>query len=297
LGIKVSNRHRASGDAMATTELFKMILENDTDNHLKSMLKKGSRESYLPMHLNTSEIENMPNTPGVYYFHDVNGKIIYVGKAKRLQKRVISHFSNNAVTGRKQELLRTITKISYRECGNELMAHVYESMEIKKLWPKFNRSQKKFDQRFGICSFLDQRGIQRLAIVKKKKNIQLHVAFPFQIDGLRTLNRIVREHELCPKMCFLQDEKIACVGIEEKYCSGICSDKISTQAYNKKVEKAIKELTSTEPSIIIFGEGRNVEEYSCVMIGKKDFLATGFISKKTRKQSPKKLAYSISELK
>jgi DNA polymerase-3 subunit epsilon len=290
LGIKVSNRHRASGDAMATTELFKMLLEHDNENHLKVMLKKGSRESYLPMHLNTAEIECMPNTPGIYYFHDVKGKIVYVGKAKRLQKRVISHFSNNAVSGRKQEMLRVVTKISYRECGNELMATVYESMEIKRLWPKFNRSQKKFEQRFGICSFIDQRGINRLAIVKKKKNIQLHIAFPMKIDGMRILNRLAREHGLCPKMCFIQDEKTSCVGIDEKFCSGICEEKTSPGVYNKKVEKAIKELTSSEPSIIIFGEGRNEDEYSCVMIGKKDFLATGFISKKTRKQTPKRLA-------
>ena len=59
--------------------------------------------------------------------------------------------------------------------------------------------------------------------------------------------------------------------------------------YNKKVSKAIQHLTSSEPSIIIFGQGRNEEEYSCVMIGKKDLCATGFIAKKTRKQPPKKL--------
>ena len=289
LGIKVSNRHRASGDANATTKLFKLLLENDKENHLQGMLKKGSRESYLPMHLNTAEIESMPNTPGIYYFHDVKGKIVYVGKAKRLQKRVISHFSNNSVSGRKQELLRVVTKISYRECGNELMANVYESMEIKRLWPRFNRSQKKFEQRYGVCSFIDQRGINRLAIVKKKKNIQVHTSFPLQIDGIRILNRLVREFKLCPKMCFLQEESIECVGLEEKFCCGICKTINDPHLYNKKVSKAIQHLTSSEPSIIIFGQGRNEEEYSCVMIGKKDLCATGFIAKKTRKQPPKKL--------
>jgi DNA polymerase-3 subunit epsilon len=289
LGIQVSNRHRASGDANATTKLFMLLLENDKENHLQGMLKKGSRESYLPMHLNTAEIESMPNTPGIYYFHDVKGKIVYVGKAKRLQKRVISHFSNNSVSGRKQELLRVVTKISYRECGNELMANIYESMEIKRLWPRFNRSQKKFEQRYGVCSFTDQRGINRLAIVKKKKNIQVHTSFPLQIDGIRILNRLVREFKLCPKMCFLQEDSIECVGLEEKFCCGICKTINDPRLYNKKVSKAIQHLTSSEPSIIIFGQGRNEEEYSCVMIGKKDLCATGFIAKKTRKQPPKKL--------
>jgi DNA polymerase-3 subunit epsilon len=266
-----------------------LLLENDKENHLQGMLIKGSRESYLPMHLNTAEIESMPNTPGIYYFHDVKGKIVYVGKAKRLQKRVISHFSNNSVSGRKQELLRVVTKISYRECGNELMANVYESMEIKRLWPRFNRSQKKFEQRYGVCSFIDQRGINRLAIVKKKKNIQVHTSFPLQIDGIRILNRLVREFKLCPKMCFLQEDSIECVGLEEKFCCGICKTINDPHWYNKKVSKAIQHLTSSEPSIIIFGQGRNEEEYSCVMIGKKDLCATGFIAKKTRKQPPKKL--------
>ncbi len=290
LGIKVSNRHRAMGDATATASLFLMLMENDQENHLHGMLKKGSRESYLPMHLNTEEIERMPNTPGIYYFHDIKGKIIYVGKAKRLQKRVISHFSNNAVTGRKQELLRVVTKISYRECGNELMASVYESMEIKRLWPRFNRSQKKFEQRYGICSFYDQRGINRLAIVKKKKNIILHASFPFQLDGNRILNRLARTHGLCPKMCFLQQEHVECLGIEENFCCGICKNETDHLSYNKKVSKAIKELANEAPSVVVFGQGRNDEELSCVMIGKNDFLATGFISKKTRKQSPKRLA-------
>ena len=289
LGIKISNRHRASGDAFATTALFSMLLENDLEKHISTMLKKGSRESYLPMHLDTADLESMPNTPGVYYFHDAKGKIVYVGKAKRLQKRVTSHFSNNSVSRRKQDVLRIVTKISYRECGNELMANVYESMEIKRLWPLFNRSQKKYEHKFGICSFLDQRGIKRLGIVKSKKNIQLHVSFPMQNDGIRILNKLTREHGLCPKLCFLQDEKIECVGIEENFCSGICNHGKNANAYNKKVEKALNKLLSEEPSLVVFGQGRTKDELSCVMLDKKDFLATGFIPEKARKNSLDKL--------
>ena len=289
LGIKISNRHRASGDAFATADLFKMLLANDKDNHIELMLKKGSRESYLPMHLNKSDLDSMPNRPGVYYFHDVKGKVVYVGKAKRLQKRVTSHFSNNSVSKKKQDLLRIVTKISYRECGNDLMASVYESIEIKRLWPMFNRSQKKYEHRYGICSYLDQRGIKRLGIVKKKKNIQIHVGFPLQIDGTRILNKLVREHGLCPKMCFLQDEKIECVGVEEEFCSGICKHGKYTGIYNRKVDKALKKLLSEEPSLVIFGQGRSKDELSCVMIDKRDYLATGFIPEKARKNSPEKI--------
>lgn len=285
LQIPISNRHRASGDAYATTLLFMKMLREDQHGHIDSMLKKGSRESYLPMHLNTADIENMPNTPGVYYFHDAKGKIIYVGKGKRLQKRVTSHFSNNSGSKKKQELMRMVMRISYRECGNETMASIYESIEIKRLWPAFNRSQKKFEPKFGICSFHDQRGILRLGIVKKKKNIQLHASYPMQVDGIRSLNRVAREHGLCPKMCFLQSEHVACVGVEESFCGGICEDQDSIKSYNKKVEQALKRLKVEQPTMAIFGTGRTAGELSCVLIDKGDYLATGFIGEKLQKTS------------
>ena len=277
LNINIHQRHRAMGDAHATTLLFHRLLENDKHKHIQQMLKKGSKDAYLPIHLNNDDLDKMPNTPGIYYFQDAKGKVIYVGKAKRLQKRVISHFSNNSTSKRKQDLIRMVHKISFKECGNEVMMSVMESIEIKKIWPLFNRSQKKFENRFGICSYMDQNGILRLGVVKKKKNIITHSTFPLQIDGLRILNRITRSHELCPKMCFLQDEKIECVGIEENFCKGICESTEDVNAYNQKVFNAIHQLSKEHPIIAHFGEGRNEKEYSCVMIGRDDFLAVGFV--------------------
>jgi DNA polymerase-3 subunit epsilon len=277
LDIQVKNRHRAMGDAAATTELFHRIIQADHGLLIKSMLKKSSGDGYLPIHLSSEDLEQMPNTPGIYYFHDAKGKIIYVGKAKRLKKRVISHFANNDVSKRKQDLMRMVHKISFKESGNELMMSVMESIEIKRIWPLFNRSQKKFENRFGICSYIDQRGVMRLGIVKKKKNLLLHTSFPYQVDGIRLLNRLARENKLCPKMCFLQLETINCVGQEENFCEGICSNEEEAIGYNKKVKKVIAGLQTMQPTIAVFGEGRKPNEKSCVLIGKNDLLATGFI--------------------
>ena len=277
LDIQVKNRHRAMGDAAATTELFHRIVEADRGLLIKSMLKKGSGDEYLPIHLSSDDLEQMPEKPGIYYFHDAKGKIIYVGKAKRLRKRVISHFSNNDVSKRKQDLIRMVHKISFKESGNELMMSVMESIEIKRIWPLFNRSQKKFENRFGICSYVDQRGVLRLGVVKKKKHLVLHTSFPYQLDGMRLLNKLAREHKLCPKMCFLQVETVECVGQEEDFCEGICSNNENTERYNKKVTKVIADLQSLNPTIAVFGEGRKPNEKSCILIGKNDYLATGFI--------------------
>jgi DNA polymerase-3 subunit epsilon len=267
------------GDAEATAILFHKLLKNDMAGHIQGMLKKGSGDSYLPMHLSSDDLDKMPNTPGVYYFHDSKGKIIYVGKAKRLKKRVTSHFSNNDIGKKKQDLIRMVNKISFRECGNELMMSVFESIEIKRLWPQFNRSQKKFENRFGICSYEDMQGVLRLGIIKKKKYLQSHTSFPMQVDGQRLLNKLAREYGLCPKMCFLQKETIACVGIEESFCEGICEHAEDIASYNTKVKSAIREMIHHSPTIAVFGPGRTDDELTCIMIGRNDLLALGYVTK------------------
>jgi len=277
------------GDAEATTILFHKLLEHDKQNNIESMLKKGSGDSYLPMNLSSNDLEQMPNTPGVYYFHDSKGKIIYVGKAKRLKKRVTSHFSNNDVSKKKQDLIRMVSKISFRECGNELMMGVFESIEIKRLWPAFNRSQKKPENRFGICSYEDMKGIIRLGIVKKKKHLQPHTSFPLQVDGQRLLNKLAREHKLCPKMCFLQKEQVACVGVEQTFCEGICEHTEDIASYNTKVKSAISEMIHYSPTLAVFGEGRENTELTCIMIGRNDFLALGYVPKEALKLKKDKL--------
>jgi DNA polymerase-3 subunit epsilon len=81
LGIENESRHRAMGDAEATTTLFSILLQNDTGNHIGDALKQRSREQALPSNLPKEDIDLLPYTPGVYYFHNDKGKVIYVGKA------------------------------------------------------------------------------------------------------------------------------------------------------------------------------------------------------------------------
>ena len=69
------------GDANATVMLFEKLFRHDKEGIIPKMLKPGSREAYLPLHINASDISNLPQTAGVYYFHDKKDKVIYVGKA------------------------------------------------------------------------------------------------------------------------------------------------------------------------------------------------------------------------
>jgi DNA polymerase-3 subunit epsilon len=124
LGIIIHDRHRAGGDAEATVRLFHHLLKCDTNGHVEAMLKVKSKEQFLPPNISSTTIKKLPQQPGVYYFHDKKGKVIYVGKAKSLSKRVNSHFSNNKPNRQKQEFLKKIYNISYKTTATELMAFI-----------------------------------------------------------------------------------------------------------------------------------------------------------------------------
>ncbi len=207
LGIEIEGRHRAKGDAEATVKVFHYLLKNDTNGHVQAMLKSNSKEQFLPPNIPAEEIKKLPRHPGVYYFHDKKGKVIYVGKAKNLSKRVNSHFSNNKANKQKQEFLKKVYHITYRETATELMAFILESIEIKKIWPEQNRSQKRFEQVYGLYSFEDSKGYLRLCIEKKKKNLKALYTFNLLTEGYSLLRNLVNEFELCPKLCFLQSWK------------------------------------------------------------------------------------------
>src|SRR6201991_1990027 len=70
LGIDNESRHRAAGDAEATAELFTLLLNSDTGNHIAEALKQRSREQVLPPNLPKQDVDRLPYSPGVYYFHN-----------------------------------------------------------------------------------------------------------------------------------------------------------------------------------------------------------------------------------
>ena len=97
------------------------------------------------------KLKTLPNKPGVYQYFDKNDKIIYVGKAKDLKKRVSSYFNKNLDSGKTRVLVRQIVDIKYIIVDTELDALLLENNLIKKYQPKYN-IQLKDDKTYPwIC--------------------------------------------------------------------------------------------------------------------------------------------------
>ncbi len=277
LGIDNEARHRAMGDAEATAELFSMMLRNDRDEHIKKALKQGSKEQLLPPHLPKTDIEALPMMPGVYYFHDDKGKVIYVGKALNIKKRVCSHFTGNNPGPQRQEFLRNIHRISFQECGTELIAFVLEAVEIKRLWPKYNRSLKRFEHAYGLFVFEDQNGYMRLAVDKRRKlAIQPVYTCNSLNEGYSIIHSLIDQFELCPKLCFIQRNTSTCTGVHTGNCA--CEGMQVTEEYNNRVNAAIEGLKKALPTFAIRDEGRNYDEHSCILVERGQFYGMGYIT-------------------
>jgi excinuclease ABC subunit C len=97
------------------------------------------------------KLQTLPEKPGVYQYFDVNEKIIYVGKAKNLKKRVSSYFNKNQENGKTRVLVKQIIDIKYIVVDTELDALLLENSLIKKYQPKYN-IQLKDDKTYPwIC--------------------------------------------------------------------------------------------------------------------------------------------------
>lgn len=275
LGIGNEARHRAGGDANATAQLFSLLLSRDNNKHIAASLKHNSKEQNLPANLPKNVIETLPLIPGIYYFHDHKGKVIYVGKAVNIKKRVCSHFSGNNPNQQRQEFLRNICHITYQECGTELMALALEAVEIKRLWPRYNRSLKRFEHTFGLYTFEDQRGYLRLAVDKHRKHDRAIHHCRSLLEGYTLLNQLIEEFGLCPKLCFIQKNNDACTGINNHQCA--CNGAEEPDAYNERVDIAISSLKIQLPTFALCDKGRNYDEQSCMLIENGCFYGMGYI--------------------
>lgn len=293
LGIELNNRHRAGGDAAATAILLRMLLEADSEGIIKQSLSKISKEQALPPNLPKSEVDKLPLSPGVYYFKDQKGKVIYIGKAKSLKKRVCSHFTGNSTTKQRQDFLKDIYHVDFEICGTELMAFILEASEIKKLWPENNRALKRFEQKYSLFAFEDQKGYIRLGIDKFKKNTPALYSFNTILEGHNLLKALIKEHLLCEKLCFIQKNRQCCTAHEEGTCAGACLGKESAASYNVRVKYAIEDLKLMLPTFAVIDKGRTEDEQSCLLVEQGKFYGMGYISHHTDIKEPEQLKSAL----
>ncbi|MDO5980079.1 exonuclease domain-containing protein [Flavivirga spongiicola] len=282
LGIKINGRHRARGDAEATVILFEKLLALDNDDVFDSFLNKRSRQATLPPLLPKKVIDELPNKTGVYYFKDVNGKVIYVGKAIDIKQRVLSHLYSKA--NKELKLCNDTANITYQLTGNEFVALLQESDDIKRLYPKYNHAQKRNNLSYGIGTYQDRQGVIHVIYNSLKVLKNPILKFYNKRDCIAFLEALCEKHELCPRYCNLQNITGGCFHYQIKKCRGVCRNTEDIQSYNKRVQKAL-ELLLNKNSYVIKEAGRKANEVALILIKNGTYQGFGYTSKSIKNDS------------
>ncbi len=290
LGIEIQNRHRAGGDADATAVLLSKLLAWDMEGVAAEMLKRTSKDQRLPPNLPPEDFDALPPCPGVYYFRDRAGKVIYVGKAVNLKKRVATHFTGHTISPQRQHFLREICAISFEICATELMALLLECIEIKRLWPAYNRALKRFEAQFGLLLYEDQTGYKRLAVGKLRKLQPCLQAFYLPMDAVRQLNMLIEDFRLAPELCYFGFETAEKPAGNNRSAESLPPP----DTYNIRVEEAIHHLSENRPSFAIMDKGRDSGERSCIWVEQGHLYAMGYISDTTDLNTPEDIRDSLT---
>jgi len=263
LGIPMADRHRASGDAMATVKLFKMLLDKDLNKeivkeHIKFEIQKGIAPKLMDI------VESLPSKTGIYYIHREDGSLIFIGKSKNIKKRVNQHFTG--ITKSAKKIQNEVFTVTYEETGSELIAQLKEYQEIKINRPIYNRMSPKTNFSWSIYSEKDDNGYLNLKLQKsdgRKKEVKSYTSMQEANDALY---RITSQYQLCQKLTGLYETKTHCFQHTISECDGACIGKITAEEYNLRVQIFIEKNLFENKTLVILDKGRTISERSAILV-------------------------------
>lgn len=275
LGIPVTDRHRASGDALATVKLFKMLIDKDsTKSIIQKSIRLNPKKQLEPRHIDI--LESLPSITGVYYIHKADGEIIYIGKSNNIKKRINQHFTNSNHKSKKIQV--QVTAVTYEATGSELVALLKESEEIKRVKPIHNRALRRNIFTHALYSFKDENNYLNLKIDIADGRKKPITTFSNRQSGKSFITKAVEDYNLCQKLSGLYKTKTSCFKYEIKECEGACIKKETPEAYNKRVQSLIEKNSYTNKNMVIIDRGREVDERSAILIQNGVFKGLGFFN-------------------
>jgi len=263
LGIPLTDRHRANGDALATVKLFKLLLDKDSTKKIIQQSVKLNQKKKLDTKL-LDLIKEVPSTTGVYYLHNENSRILFIGKSRNMKKSVSQHFTSENKRSRK--LQNDVEAVSFEPTGSELLAMLKENEEVIKNRPIHNRGPHKKLFKNQITSFKDDKGYINFKIERADARKAQIGTFSNYQSAKAHLHKIAEEYELdVEKMGLKKDEPEA--NREE-----------SVSAYNERAKSYIATALFERKDLVLIDRGRTHEERAALLIEDGKFKGFGYFN-------------------
>ncbi len=263
LGIPIADRHRATGDAIATVKLFQLLLAKDLEKIIvKELIKTEIEKGIEPKLLDL--VGNLPSKTGIYYVHNEQGAIIYISRSRNMKKHLNQHFTGDSRISKK--IQAEVFTVSYEETGSELIAQLKEIEEIKINRPVYNKiPRRKKSPQWALSSEIDSNGYSNLVLEKFDVSKQQAAFFSSMQEGNNALSRISLDYNLCRNLNGQHSSAEACENYPEK-CDGACIGEIKSEDYNQRVSKFTNRNIVDQKNLILVDRGRNIQERSAIVL-------------------------------
>ncbi|WP_010227801.1 exonuclease domain-containing protein [Gillisia marina] len=275
LGIPLSDRHRANGDAQATVKLFKMLMAKDLEKAILKATVRNEPSKQIDSKL-IQIIEELPSITGVYYLHNNEGEIIYIGKSKNIRKRINQHFTND--NHKSKEVQKEVASVSFEATGNELIALLKENEEIKQIKPKYNKALKKSIFNYALYESVDENGYINLNIGRANARKKSITTFTNLQQAKSVLHNIVEKYQLCQKLTGLHMGNGNCFSYTIKSCKGACIHVETPEEYNARIMEVIALHSFQNQNMLVIGRGREIDEKSALLVEEGEFKGIGFFN-------------------
>ncbi len=273
LGIPLSDRHRAAGDARATVKLLKLLLDKDSKKTIVKEILRTKDQDRVARNLQAL-IEQVKPVTGVYYLHNQKGDVIYIGKSLNMRNRINQHFTGKSRKSLKLQL--ETHSVSSEETGSELIALLKEIDEIQLHRPKHNRVHKNDRIRFGLQEGISSNGYRFLRIVHATEDMNYITTFKNLKNARKTLYFFAQKYSLCLKYVGLESPKDTCSNVEINKCLGACAEKETIEHHNARVQQCVDQLRFSSPNLLIVDKGRTPDERSFILIQNSEYKGFGY---------------------
>lgn len=225
--------------------LAPLKLESDSPSNLVPLTEEDYAEIMFGYRKAAEKVKDFPLEPGVYLMKDGQGRVIYIGKAKRLRIRASSYFRRDAIDDQRVgPLVREIRDIDYILAESEVEALLMEARLIKDIQPKFNRDLKD-DKSFPYLQITIRDDFPRVEATRTPKSSSVRLYGPF-LNGGRLRSAIVVLQKIfkfrtCSIVIKADDKERSwtrpCVLASIGQCSAPCCDRVSQEVYRKNIRR------------------------------------------------------------
>jgi DNA polymerase-3 subunit epsilon len=236
-------RHRAYDDAAVLWD-FLQLCESKHGPKLAPAIDKILQHSSLPQFLDTSTVEKLPETPGVYIFYGPDDEPLYIGKSRNLRYRVLSHFSGDHADTKEMVVASQVARVETRETAGELSALLLESSLIKSMHPIYNRMLRKRRElviarrtvKDGYASVV----LERVEGIEASEYTEILGVFKSIAQAKQFLSDAAKEYSLCKRILGLEKVSTNCFSYQLGTCLGACSGVEDSETYSQRFALAFK---------------------------------------------------------